>query len=165
LVTSIALVISLALQHRSPWPEISKHLRGASFEPSGVGVDGVSTYQSLSEAIAVTVDMILEMRTEQLTECLKDSMVESSKSQTWEQWEVLTTHKVGVESKLVICEICQRLKFKDKPCPWCETTSPLSPTPSQSLSEPHPDPRDPSPASGESCSASSVSPPVAESAD
>lgn len=107
LVTSIALVISLALQHRSPWPEISKHLRGASFEPSGVGVDGVSTYQSLSEAIAVTVDMILEQR-------VQDSMVESLKSPFDKE----------------VCYQCGVRAFYNGRCMYCFVISPPVATPS-----------------------------------
>lgn len=105
LVTSIALVISLALQHRSPWREISKHLRGASFEPSGLGVDRKTRYNSLSEAIAVTVDMVLEER---------------ERSQEF-----------GELSKLCFCVGCGRTKFKDQPCPWC-STSPRVPAPVES---------------------------------
>lgn len=118
LVTSIALVISLALQHRSPWPEISKHLRGARFDPAGVGVDGVTTYQSLSEAIAVTVDKILEARAEQLTMCLKDSMVESSNTQL----------NLKLINSVTYCKDCGALAFQNGKCAYCLVTSPLSPT-------------------------------------
>lgn len=127
LVTSIALVISLALQHRSPWTEISKHLRGASFEPSGLGVDGETRYNSLSEAIAVTVDMVLEERERRHIEPFFEG-----------------------SSKLMRCVSCKRMVLIDSgECPWCGYTQPSTSPPVPTLSEsPFPTPTvSPSPSS------------------
>lgn len=62
LCSSLALVLSLALQHQAPWPELSRHFRGACFDPSGNSLDGTKVYRSIAEAIVDTVDMIIEQR-------------------------------------------------------------------------------------------------------
>jgi len=59
--STIALALSIGLQHGAPWEDLSAHMRHMSFEPSGTNAMG-EHYPSLAHAIAVTVDRILEAR-------------------------------------------------------------------------------------------------------
>lgn len=58
LCASLALTLSLGLQHGATWEDLSAHLRYTKFEPAD------HTFSSLVHAIAVTVDRLIEFQRE-----------------------------------------------------------------------------------------------------
>lgn len=62
LCTQIAVTMSLALQHNTPWEVLSVHLRHSNFAPCGPSLDGTRHYSSIASAIVHCVDDILAVR-------------------------------------------------------------------------------------------------------
>lgn len=56
---ALAMTISLALQHRVTWEELSRHYKHTRFEPHGPDLRNTQEFTSLIHAIAVTIDEII----------------------------------------------------------------------------------------------------------
>lgn len=66
LYASMALAISMALQHGTPWESLAVHFRDSMFDPSGPGLEPGVFYTSLMDGVARTIDAILESRKREL---------------------------------------------------------------------------------------------------
>ena len=62
LCSALGQVMSIALQYQVPWQDLAKHFHGAYFDPCGKSIDDSAEYRSIVDAIASTVERILEDR-------------------------------------------------------------------------------------------------------